>query len=59
MINIIEQDVLALKIETFTKNNIDKEINVSKEENYSLKHHWILKIKLLKIPAVIVEMIMI
>lgn len=39
MINIIEQDVLALKIETFTKNNIDKEINVSKEENYSLKHH--------------------
>ncbi len=37
MINIIEQDILTLKIETFTKDSNNKEINVLKEEKYSLK----------------------
>ena len=37
MINIIEQDILILKIETFTKDSNNKEINVLKEEKYSLK----------------------
>ncbi|WP_281518150.1 hypothetical protein [Thomasclavelia cocleata] len=37
MINIIEQDILILKIETFTKDSNNKEINVLKEERYSLK----------------------